>query len=281
MSNALAGRRIVLPETRELDLLAQMLERHGAIAVRCPLVAIRDVEDAGPVEAWLARFIADPPDDLILLTGEGLGRLVGFAQRAGIEAAFLAALAQVRKITRGPKPARRLHSLGLKPDVPAPEPTTAGVIAALNAENLAGRRVAVQLYPDNPNAALIDFLRAAGARPDPVLCYAYASQSEDRDVAAVIDAMAAGEVDLIAFTSSPQVKRLRAVAAAGGREAALAVGLKRTTIAAVGPVVAGAIEEAGGRVAIAPSESFHMKPMVNAIIAALGRDTGAAAEVSG
>jgi uroporphyrinogen-III synthase len=270
MSDALAGRRVVVPETRELDVLAHMLERHGATAVRCPLVAIRDVEDAAPVEAWLARFIAEPPDDLVLLTGEGLGRLVGFAERAGIAAAFVAALAKVRKITRGPKPARRLHALGLKPDLAAGEPTTAGVIAALSAENLNGRRVAVQLYPDNPNAALIDFLRAGGARPDPVLCYAYASQSEDRLVAEVIDAMAAGQVDLIAFTSSPQVKRLREVAAASGREAALRAGLARTTIAAVGPVVARAIAEAGGRVAVAPAESFHMKPMVTAIIAAIG-----------
>jgi uroporphyrinogen-III synthase len=269
MSKALAGRRIVVPETRELDLFADMLERHGATAVRCPLVAIRDVADAAPVEAWLTRFVADPPDDLILMTGEGLGRLVGFAQRAGMETAFVAALAKVRKITRGPKPARRLHMLGLKPDLAAAEPTTAGVIASLQGEDLAGRRVAVQLYPD-ANAALIDFLHAAGAAPDPVLCYAYASESEDRVVGDTIDAMAAGTVDLIAFTSSAQVKRLREVAAASGRDAALRAALARTTIAAVGPVVAEAIEEAGGRVAVAPAQSFHLKPMVNAIVAALG-----------
>lgn len=269
MSNALAGRRIVVPETRELDLLADMLERHGATAVRCPLVAIRDVADAAPVEAWLERFIAAPPDDLILLTGEGLGRLVGFAERAGIETAFVAALAKVRKITRGPKPARRLHMLGLKPGLPAPEPTTTGIIAALQDDNLAGRRVAVQLYPD-PNPALLDFLTTAGAKPDPVLCYAYASETEDRLVAETIDSMAAGKVDLIAFTSSAQVKRLRDVAAASGREAALRAALARTRIAAVGPVVAEAIAQAGGRVAVAPAPSFHLKPMVNAIVAEIG-----------
>jgi uroporphyrinogen-III synthase len=256
-----------------------MLERHGAATVRCPLVAIRDVADAAPVEAWLDRFIADPPDDLILLTGEGLGRLIGFAERAGIDAPFVATLAKVRKITRGPKPARRLHALGLKPDLPAGEPTTAGVIAALEAENLAGRRVAVQLYPD-ANPALTEFLSEAGATVDPVLCYAYASHSEDRDVAAVIDEMAAGRVDLIAFTSSPQVKRLCDVAAKSGRDAALQAGLARTTIAAVGPVVARAIEEAGGRVAVAPTDSFHMKPMVAAIIAAIGDKAAARAASS-
>src|SRR5262249_50252184 len=158
------------------------------------------------------------------------------------------------------------HTLGLRPDLAAPEPTTAGVIAALQGESLAGRRVAVQLYPD-ANAALIEFLHASGAQPDPVLCYTYASESEDRLVAATIHAMAAGTVDLITFTSSAQVKRLREVAAASGREAALRNALARTTIAAVGPVVAEAIEEAGGRVAVAPAQSFHLKPMVNAIVA--------------
>jgi uroporphyrinogen-III synthase len=259
-----------VPETRELDLFADMLERHGATTLRCPLVAIRDVDDAAPVEAWLKRFIAAPPDDLILLTGEGLGRLVGFAERAGIGAAFVAALANVRKITRGPKPTRRLHTLGLKSDLAAAEPTTAGIIATLKGESLAGRRIAVQLYPDNPNVELIEFLRAAGATPDPVLCYAYASQSEDRLVVDTIDAMAAGRIDLIAFTSSAQVKRLREVAAASEREATLRAAFARTTIAAVGPVVASAIEEAGGRVTIAPANSFHLKPMVNAIVAELG-----------
>ena len=89
MTDALAGRRIVVPERRELDLFARMLEQHGAITIRCPMVAISDVPDAAPVVTWLRRFTTDPPDDLILMTGEGLGRLVGFARRAGLEGAFM------------------------------------------------------------------------------------------------------------------------------------------------------------------------------------------------
>ena len=85
------------------------------------------------------------------MTGEGLGRLVGFARRAGLEGAFMAALAKVRKITRGPKPVRRLRSLGLQPDLAAEPPTTAGLIVSLSGENLAGRRIAIQLNPDNSN----------------------------------------------------------------------------------------------------------------------------------
>jgi uroporphyrinogen-III synthase len=40
MSVALAGRRIAVPETRELDVFAQMLERHGANVVRSSTLTI-------------------------------------------------------------------------------------------------------------------------------------------------------------------------------------------------------------------------------------------------
>ena len=266
----LAGRRIAVPETRELEVMARMLERQGASVIRCPLVAILDLEDPAPAEAWLRRFVATPPDDLILLTGEGLSRLMGVAQRAGIDAPFRAALAETRRIVRGPKPTARLRTLGLSPDITAEVPTTEGVIAALEGVELAGHRVAVQLYPDNPNDLLLDFLRGRDAEPDPVTPYRYASKEADGRVVALIDAMAAGEVELIAFTSSPQLRRLRDVAKAAGREAALAEALRRTRIAAVGPVVAKAVEAAGGVVAMQPGESFHLKPMVGEIVAALG-----------
>ena len=192
------------------------------------------------------------------------------AERSGLTEGFRAALPGVRRIVRGPKPTARLRSLGLGPDISAATPTTAGVMAALEPLPLEGRRVAVQLYPDNPNEALLGFLRDRGARPDPVVPYAYASKEDDGRVLAVIREMAAGAVDLIAFTSSPQVRRLREVAKASGEEALLAEALARTRIAAVGPLVARAVEEAGGHVAMQPGENFHLKPMVGEIVAAIG-----------
>ncbi len=102
----LAGRTVAIPETRQLDLLADMLEQRGAEVIRCPLVAILDAPDPEPIEAWLKDFIARPYDDLILLTGEGLRRLVGFADRAGLKDDFVEAINRARTITRGPKPDR-------------------------------------------------------------------------------------------------------------------------------------------------------------------------------
>jgi uroporphyrinogen-III synthase len=269
MSGSLAGRRIVVPETREIELFAGMLEQHGAEIIRCPLVAIRDVADPAPVLAWIERFIASPPDDLILFTGEGLHRLNALAATAGLSEKFVVALGWVRTITRGPKPARKLRELGLRPDLPVDPPTTAGIIAALSAQEIGGRRVAVQLYPDNPHTALMAFLRGAAASVDPIVPYAYASEADEARVVAVIGEMAAGRVDLVAFTSSPQLTRLRRIARTNNCEDTLATGFARTKLAAVGPVVAAAIEAAGGTVAIAP-DNFHLRPMVNAIVDALG-----------
>jgi len=274
MTGPLSGKRIAVPESRELDLFARMLEEQGAATLRCPLVAIRDLDDPAPAEAWLRRLSDGRFDDLILLTGEGLRRLMGIAQRASIDAPVVAALAKLRTIARGPKPVRALRELGLKAGLSAAEPTTTGVIATLKAENLAGRRVGVQLYPGNPNAVLLDFLAQAGANADPVLPYAYASDAETGRVAELIAAMAAGTVDVVAFTSSPQIERLAEVARARGLEPQLRDGLVRTKIASIGPVMNAAVEKIGGRVAIMPAGgAFHLKPLVTAIAAALGADT--------
>jgi uroporphyrinogen-III synthase len=102
-----------------------------------------------------------------------------------------------------------------------------------------------------------------------VLPYRYASDTETDAVAAMIGRMAAGDIDLIAFTSSPQVQRLRDVAAARGMELALVEGLARARVAAVGPVVAAALAAIGVTASIVPARSFHMKPLVNAIAAAM------------
>ena len=87
----LSGRTVALPETRELDRLAQLLEAEGAATLRCPLVAIKDAPDQAPVEAWLRALVADGVDDLVLLTGEGLRRLLAAAERIGIRADVIAA----------------------------------------------------------------------------------------------------------------------------------------------------------------------------------------------
>jgi uroporphyrinogen-III synthase len=268
-TQTLTGKTIAVPETRELDLFAALLERRGAQVLRCPLVAIRDAADPAPVLTFLRRFAEGACDDLILLTGEGLRRLLSCLEQhqPGLRPAFLLQLAKARKITRGPKPARALRELGFKPDIAAEIPTTAGIIAALQpiAFSLEGRSVGVQLYGNEPNLPLIEFLQGCGAAVITVAPYSYADSMEDAAVLELLAGIEGGRIDAIAFTSTPQVRRLVAV----GGEARVAQALKLTHVAAVGPVVAQALARYGIRVQSMPEDSFFLKPMTSAMEAAL------------
>jgi uroporphyrinogen-III synthase len=269
MTGALQGRRIALLETREAERLTAMLREEGAEIVACPAVAIAVPADPAPVRAWVGRFIAAPFDDLILLTGEGVYRLRDLARAVGVEQAFLAALRQTRTISRGPKPVRALRALGLQPHLRAERPTTDGVIALLSGLDMRGRRVGVQLYPGARDNRLVEFVVGAGAVPDPVTPYEYAARAADEAIMALIDQLATGAIDVIALTSAPQIRRLFDVAQAHGRTDRLLAGLRRTTVAAIGPVVAEALQRCGLTAAIMPSGSYFMKPLVSAIVAAL------------
>jgi uroporphyrinogen-III synthase len=266
----LAGRTIALLETREAERLAQMLREQGASVVSVPAVAIVDVADPASVAAWVERFVADPADYLVLMTGEGLSRLHGVAQRTGVKADFVRALGRATTIIRGPKPARALRALGLTPQLRAEQATTEGVIALLSGVDLHGRRVGVQLYPDAPSR-LTDFLEAAGALPDPVIPYAYAAAAPDDALAGLIEKVAGGGVDAIAFTSASQAKRLFELAEERGETDRLTAALRRTAIAAVGPVVASELERRGISPTIVPANQYFMKPLVTTITARLGR----------
>lgn len=257
--------KILVAESRELDLVADMLEGEGAVVLRCPLVQILDLEDKADAQTWIAEFIARPFDDLILLTGEGLRRLVTLSGVRKDE--FIAALGKTRTIIRGPKPARALRELGLNPKITAPEPTSKSIVAVLAQENIEGRRIGVQLYPGEGTQFLLDFLAAEGADISAVTPYRYASEAENEKVADAIHAMAAGKVDIIAFTSTPQIERLASVARELGLEKQLAEGYARTSIASIGPIVEDFLKKHGLAPAMQPESSFHLKPLVRAIIA--------------
>lgn len=262
---AFEGRLIAVPETRQLDVLADLLARRGAEVLRCPLVAIKDAPDPAPVEAWIERLIADPPTLLVVYTGEGLQRLLGFAERAGLETDFLRALGTVRKLCRGPKPKRVLRKLGLESEIDAVEPTSTGIVETLKQLELNEPRIAVQIYGDTPPAELMRYLESAGIAGDIVAPYVYASAADDERVLELIERLHRHEVDAITFTSKSQIERLLKLARANGLDEALAAGLAGTCVAAIGPVVAECLEAAGVRVDTMPAENFFMKPLVTAL----------------
>jgi uroporphyrinogen-III synthase len=271
-SEPLAGRCIAIAEGRELDVFAGLLTRRGARVLRYPLVRIVDAADPAPVLAWAAQLAQSRFDDLILLTGEGLRRICSCIEthRPSLRAPFLQGLSAVRKITRGPKPARALRELGMSADLPATEPTSAGIIATLRAEPLQGRHVGLQLYGEDPAEALVQFLHDAGvAQLHTVAPYRYLDAVSDAAVGELLAQMLNGEVDAIAFTSKAQVERLfRAAPETEVRRA-----LSASAVAAVGPIVAAALEAHGVVVGTMPETAWFLKPLTAALIRTYGSES--------
>jgi uroporphyrinogen-III synthase len=278
MADRLSGYRILILETREEAQFSRLLTEQGADVLQCPMFTIHDAPDPAPVEAWIRRFIANPFDDLVLMTGEGLRRLMKVARQARCDANFVAALGKARKFARGPKPGRALREIGLEPQVTTEKPTSEGIIEMLSHVDLKGHRLGLQLYPDKDHSALVGAISAQGATVDTVLPYVYDAKAADTNIVTAIEEMVAGKVDAIALTSSGQPRRLFEVAKAHGCEARLREGLERTPIASVGPVVSDELSTHGLKPDITPAgEAYFMKPLISAMAQALAKSPPRAA----
>ncbi|MET4036898.1 MULTISPECIES: uroporphyrinogen-III synthase [unclassified Bradyrhizobium] len=270
MADRLTGTRILILETREEAQFSKLLAEQGAEVVQCPMFTIQDAPDPAPVEAWIRRAIDKPFDDLVLMTGEGLRRLMNLARARQIDQAFVAALAKSRKFTRGPKPGKALREITLEAQQTTEKPTTEGVIEMLGKLDLKGRRLGLQLYPDKDHSALTGALAAQGAEVDTVLPYVYDSKAADANIVAAVDDMAEGRIDSIALTNLGQVRRLIEAAKAHGSETKLRAGLDRTLIASVGPAVSGELAAHDLRTDVAPAEDhYFMRALISAMAAAL------------
>jgi uroporphyrinogen-III synthase len=272
MAERLTGYRILILEAREEAQFSRLLAEQGADVVRCPMFEIKDAPDSADIEAWIGRFIAKPFDDLVLMTGEGLRRLMKLARSLRIDQDFVRAVGKARKFARGPKPGRALREIGLEAEITTERPTSEGVIEMLSRVDLRGHRVGLQLYPDKNHSALIGAISAQGGKVDSVLPYVYDAKAADANVVTAIDEMAEGRIDAIALTNLGQVRRLLDVARSQGCEARLREGLDKTLIASVGPAVSDELKSQGLRTDIFPAnEAYFMKPLISAMAAALSK----------
>ena len=282
MSDRLNGYRILILETREEAQFSRLLAEQGADVLQCPMFAIHDAPDPAPIEAWIRRFVATRCDDLVLMTGEGLRRLMKVARRIGVEQDFVAALGTARKFARGPKPGRALREIGLEPQATTGKPTSEGIAEMLAGVDLRGHRVGLQLYPDKDHGVLIGAIAAQGAELDPVWPYVYDAKAAETNIITAIDEMAQVRVDAIALTSSGQIRRLIEVARTHGCEARLREGLARTPIASIGPVVSDELRSHGLHADISPAhDAYFMKPLISAIAAELAKTVPRSALKSG
>ena len=188
------------------------------------------------------------------------------SRRAFARETWLAALARVRVVARGPKPAAALRELGARIDLHVPTPNTwRETLAALDAHlPVAGLRVAVQEY-GKPSVELVEGLERRGAIVTRVSVYRWALPDDLAPLRTAIAAIVLGEVGAALFTSAQQVEHLLQVAAAEGREPGLRAALSASTVvASIGPTTSEALRQHGLPVDIEPEI-----PKLGHLIAAL------------
>jgi uroporphyrinogen-III synthase len=244
-ADVLRGFRIgVTSDRRSADLIAA-LERRGARVLHAPALTIahNDQDDSLIVET--RRLIAARPDVVLVTTGYGMRRWLEVADAAGLGAELTAALESARIFARGPKAHGAVRAAGLL-DVQTSElDTTASLVDAVVAAELHGRRVAVQLHGYTDEVALTRLTEIS----DCVLTvtpYRWVQPNPPERLTRLIRAVCQRQLEALTFTSAP--------AAAATLDAAEALGVRREFVgahmdyvasAAVGPVTAEPLREAG------------------------------------
>jgi len=233
--------------------LATLIAKLGGVPVSAPAVREIPRRDRGPALDVLARLVRGEVASVVFLTGVGTRAFLELAAGAGLREPLLRALAGALVVARGPKPIAVLKEAGVRIDVVPAQPTSEGLLQALAARDLGGKAVAVQLYGED-NPLLVEGLRARGATVLEIPLYEWALPEDREPLARLIREVIARRVDVVAFTSSPQIRHLFAVAEGLGLGAELAAALRDVPIAVVGPVCEAALKERDLRPRIQPAK---------------------------
>lgn len=242
------GLRVLALESRRATELASLITTYGGRPLVAPALREVPLESNTAALEFAAAIMRGEFDIVIFLTGVGTRTLVSAVEPTYPRQALAEALGRTRVVARGPKPLAALRELNVPIWVSAPEPNTwREVLAAIDAKiheqerehpgagaPLAGARVAVQEYGvSNPD--LLDALRARGAQVTRVPVYRWALPENLSPLKDAVTAIAAGEVDIVFFTTGVQVVHLWQIAVQMQLEDGLRRGLGRTVIASIGP----------------------------------------------
>jgi uroporphyrinogen III methyltransferase/synthase len=256
-SRPLFGRRVLVTRARDQAAeLVDRLEALGAEAIEAPMIRIAPPEDPGPL--LKAAGEADAFDWII------------FTSANAVESFMTALLDGARDIralkgpllcTVGTGTADRLARYGIKVDlVPEEFRAEAVVEAIVDRGDVEGARI---LLPrsDIGREVIADRLRQLGASVVEVVAYHTELQDAQRpDDPDVYGMLLEGRLDVVTFTSASAVRNFAQVY---GPEQAADL-LRKTVVAAIGPVTADAAREVGIQVTVQPVQ-FTVPALVEAI----------------
>lgn len=258
------GKTIALLESRLGESMASLVEREGGIAFRAPALAEVPDIDPGVIARLLTEWPQDPPHAVIFQTGVGTKALFAAAAQLQLTDTLQAMLGQATILVRGAKPMAALRGNGVRVDLAAASPyTTEQLLPLLDGLQLKGARVLVQRHGE-ANAVLDQALQEKGARVTEIPVYRWSLPEDRTPLLALMDALAAGRIDAVAFTSAAQAHNLFLLADERGRTAELHQSLSRVPVVSIGPACSKALARLGIPVA-AEADPPKLGPFLEAI----------------
>lgn len=262
---SLKGKVVAFVEARLPSEMASLIQRHGGVPYSAPVLQEIYLKDSPEVQQLITDVCDGRVEVVVLLTGVGTRALVEAAAAMDRQEEFIRCLDQRTVIARSPKPARVLRQHKIHIDVMPPEPyTSEDLVHAIKHIDLQGKEVAVQHY-GGPNTFLVRSLKERGAQVREVTLYHWGIPQDEAPVYRLVDDLAQGRIDAIAFTSQPQVDNLLTIASRVGKEELLRHSLNGpVVIASVGPVCSRRLRARGIKVDVEP-EHVHMGNLVMAL----------------
>ncbi|WP_190344447.1 uroporphyrinogen-III synthase [Streptomyces venezuelae] len=256
----LAGFTVGVTAARRADELIALLRRRGAAVLHAPALRIVPLADDSELLAATKELIGCAPDMVVATTAIGFRGWIEAADGWGIGEELLARLRGTQLLARGPKVKGAIRAAGLVEEWSPESESLAEVLDRMLTVGVAGRRIALQLHGE-PLPGFVEALRAGGAEVVVVPVYRWMPPEDLAPLDRLLDAMAAGTVDAVSFTSAPAAASLLSRAEQRGMEEQVLAALRGGVLAAcVGPVTALPLQARG--VDTAAPERFRLGPLV-------------------
>jgi uroporphyrinogen-III synthase len=241
----LRGRAVGVTADRRWEEQQRLFTARGAEVVHGPTMRTVDLTADVALRAATDALVAAPPDYLVATTGMGMRMWLEAAGGWGQAEALRNALAPARIVARGAKAASALRAAGFDVWWRAPEERMDQIVARLAEEDLAGARVAVQLFEPGDHPSTVAVAALAGDVVE-VPVYRWLLPEDPAPAQALIARAVAGDLDAVTFTSQPAVRHLFRIAETRGDGERLRAAFDGGLLAAcVGPVCAEAAIEEG------------------------------------
>lgn len=239
----LAGFTVGVTAARRAEELIALLQRKGAQVLHGPAIRIIPLEDDHAALAATRELLAAPVDVVVVTTGIGFRGWMDAAEGWGLGESLRTAMAAGTVFTRGPKARGAVRAAGLVDAWSPASEASAELLEHLLAMDLVGKRIAVQLHGE-PLRDFVSALRAAGAEVVEVPVYRWVGPADPGPLDRLIEAVVAGQLDAVTFTSAPAVASLLTRAAELGSRDEVVEALRGGVLACcVGSVCAGPLVE--------------------------------------